>query len=80
MRRKEESTLPETNMETPKKALETLQSLLKGDYMGFHVSLRECSILAGFTKGPLTDGKYHMGHSQRYGPLLVIDHITAPNG
>ena len=35
-------TLPETNMETPKKGpikTTVLLVLLKGDYMGFHVSL-----------------------------------------
>ena len=36
-------TLPETNMETQKGPLKTT-GLLKGGYMGFHVSLGECTI------------------------------------
>ena len=36
------NTLPETNMETQKGPLKSTV-LLQGDYMGFHVSLGECS-------------------------------------
>ena len=36
-------TLPETNMETQKGPIKATV-LLKGDYMGFHVSLGECKV------------------------------------
>ena len=40
-------TLPETNMEIQKGPIKTTV-LLKGDYMGFHVSLGECKGFFGW--------------------------------
>ena len=54
--RNKQDTLPETNMETQKGPVKTTV-LLKGDYMGFHVSLGECNTqpfigACGFTCTP----------------------------
>ena len=63
------NTLPETNMETRKGPIKTTVPL-KGGYMGFHVSLGECTCLIFLLEGFEDASEPQKGKAACRGKLL----------